>query len=81
MAKQQQQQPRRGTPQEQIEQLRMELLVYGFAAAKEIARLRGQASGSMACPLCQQRLVFGTAQCNGHFRAHCSTKDCINATE
>ena len=69
------------TTEEQISQMRLELLIFGFAAAKETARLLGRQSGTMACPLCQQDLKFSTAASNNHFRAHCSTKDCINAME
>ena len=52
------------TVAEQIEELRMELRLVGFAAAKEIARLLGQPSGVMECPLCQEELLYSTAACN-----------------
>ncbi len=68
-------------PEKQIEQLLTELMICGFAVAKEIASLRGQQSGTMACPLCKAPLRFSTAPSNGHFAAGCATKDCINAME
>lgn len=70
-----------GTVDEQIEELRLELVLLGFAAVKEIARLRGQTVGEMTCPLCQQPLRFSVAACNGHLDARCSTAGCINARE
>ncbi len=80
MARQQQQQPR-GTPEEQISQMRIELVVMGFAVAKETARLKGELTGTMECPLCQRPLQFSTAPGNGHFRARCATPNCINCGE
>lgn len=72
---------RHGTAEEQIDEIRFELLLLGFASAKEIARLKGLQSGTMECPLCQQPLKFSTASSNNHFRAHCSTLKCISAME
>jgi len=74
-------QKRPGTPDEQIEQLLIELKVCGFAVAKEIASLRGMTSGNMKCPLCKKELRFRTALSNNHFSAKCETPDCINMME
>lgn len=68
-------------PEKHVQQLLTELMIFGFAAAKEIARLRGQQSGTMPCPLCKQPLRFSVAPSNGHFAARCATKGCINAVE
>lgn len=67
-------------PEQTIKSLRMEILIYGFAAVKEIARLRGLRSGIMECPLCQSDLKFSIAG-NGHLSAKCSTSKCINMME
>ncbi len=69
------------TPEDHIEQLLRELLVFGFAAAKEIARLRGQTSGTMPCPMCQQPLRFSVSPSNNHFHARCKTENCIRISE
>lgn len=62
-------------------QMRLELLIYGFAAAKELAAMSGESSGTMECPLCTQQLKFSTAKSNGHFAARCQTPNCINMME
>lgn len=64
-----------------IDQLRQELLIIGFAVAKEIARIRAQTSGTMKCPLCQKTLRFSLAKSNNHFKAKCETAKCINMQE
>jgi len=64
-----------------LDQARFELRLYGFAVAKEMASLLGRQSGTMECPLCQQDMKFSTAPNNGHFRAVCSTLNCVNAME
>lgn len=61
--------------------MRLELMLYGFAAAKHLAELAGEQSGVMECPLCQQSLKFSVAKSNGHFSAKCSTPNCIEAME
>lgn len=61
--------------------MRLELLVFGFAAAKELANLAGEKSGAMECPLCLQQLRFSVAPSNGHFAAKCATTNCINMME
>jgi hypothetical protein len=68
-------------PDKQIQALLTELRIFGFAAAKEIARIKGEQSGTMACPLCGQDLRFSTAVSNNHFRARCSRKGCMNILE
>lgn len=69
------------SPEEKINALRMELLVLGFAAAKEIAALRKQKSGVMQCPLCMKELRFLIDSGNGHMQARCATAGCINMME
>lgn len=68
-------------PEKQIQSLLAELRVFGFAAAKEIARIKGEPAGTMDCPLCGHNLRFSTAASNGHFRAQCLRKGCINIIE
>lgn len=68
------------TPEQELRQLRFELRLYGFAAAKRISELLKQPAGEMECPLCQKRLRYSTAP-NGHFAAKCETPKCINAME
>jgi len=70
-----------GTVEEQVETLLCELKVFGFAAVKEIARLRGQLSGTMPCPMCGNDLRFGTAPSNNHFRVCCTRDGCLKAME
>lgn len=64
-----------------FEQARMELKLYGFAVVKELARVTGQQSGAMQCPLCLKQVRFSIAQCNGHCAAKCETENCIHAME
>ena len=73
--------PKLSEPEATIAQLRRELLVVGFAVAKETATLRAMTSGTMKCPLCQQFLNFSLAQTNNHFAAKCVTPNCINMME
>ena len=71
-----------GDPAEDfIDGIKLEFALMAFAACKEIARLRGQFAGDMDCPLCGSSLAFSTARSNGHFRVHCSRKDCLSAME
>lgn len=70
-----------GTVDEQVEEILIELRLYGFAAVKEIARLRGQTSGAMNCPLCGQHLRFSIAASNGHLAARCERPGCLAAME
>lgn len=60
---------------------RDELVVYGFAVVKHYAEITGQASGELTCPLCLGVVRFSVAKANGHCRAHCKTKGCINVIE
>lgn len=60
---------------------RMELLIYGFAVVKEFASLSNTRSGETECPLCQKKVRYSVAECNGHCRAKCETEKCINAME
>lgn len=64
-----------------IEQMQIELLLVGFALAKEIASLRKLTSGEMPCPLCKKTLRFSIAPSNGHMAAKCETEGCIHAME
>lgn len=68
-------------PERRIELLLMELRLYGFACAKEIARLTKKPVGSMPCPMCGGTLRYSTAASNGHFAASCSRDGCIKAME
>lgn len=61
--------------------IRLELVVYGFAAVKHLADVSGEQSGTMECPLCQKQLRFSVAKSNGHLSARCETPNCINAME
>lgn len=69
------------TPEEEIEQIKMELLLFGFAAAKRISQLLNTPDGRMDCPLCGQPLLYSTSRSNGHFRASCSREGCLKAME
>jgi hypothetical protein len=70
------------TPEEQEEELRMELKLYAFAAVKFIAtEIREVTSGEMDCPMCGQRLRFSIAPNNQHMRAICDRQGCINMVE
>lgn len=66
---------------DEIKQMRTELLIYGFAAAKRTAQLLERTSGVMECPMCQQDLRFSVSPSNGHMSAECSTAKCINMIE
>lgn len=68
-------------PERAVEQLLMELRLYGFACAKEIARLTKKPAGSMPCPMCGSKLSYSTAESNGHFAARCSREGCIKVME
>jgi len=61
--------------------MRLELLIYGFAAAKALAEMDGEQSGTMECPLCLKQLKFSVAKSNRHMAARCETSGCINMTE
>lgn len=63
------------------EAIRIELLVSGFAVAKEMAALTNQQSGTMMCPLCLGKLKFSVSPTNKHFRAACATEGCIKCME
>jgi hypothetical protein len=63
-----------------FEAVRMELRIYGFAAAKQMAIFEDKPSGEMSCPLCLQKLKWNLAS-NGHFSARCSTEGCVRAIE
>lgn len=69
------------TPEAMEQQLRTELKIYGFAAAKQIAEWRGELSGEMPCPMCGEPLKYSTARSNGHFAAFCSRDGCLNMME
>lgn len=62
-------------------QIRLELLIYGFAAVKSLAQLRGDHSGTMECPLCLKQVRFTIAPSNGHCAAKCETPKCIAIRE
>jgi len=67
---------------EYVEQgIMTELRVYGFAAAKAIAGLRGRKLGVMPCPLCGSDMRFSTAESNGHFHVNCSRDGCLKMGE
>lgn len=68
-------------PERRVELLLMELRLYGFACAKEIARLTKKPAGHMECPMCSSKLYYSTAESNGHFAARCSRAGCIKAME
>ena len=72
---------RRGTVEEQIDQLLAELRLYGFAAVKAIAELQGRKAGHMDCPFCGQTVTFSTAPSNGHFAVRCAREGCLSAME
>jgi len=61
--------------------IKIELQMYGFAAVKEIAKLRGIREGTMECPMCGQSLQFSIAGSRKHLHARCSREGCINAME
>lgn len=65
----------------EIEQIRMELQIYGFVAVKRIAELSKQTRGTMECPLCGQTLTFYIAASNGHCHASCQRQGCIRISE
>lgn len=69
------------TIDEQIKEVRTELLFMGFAAAKYFSQLTKRPNGTMECPLCRKELRYFTSEYNGHFRAVCDTENCINAVE
>lgn len=69
------------TPEQEIHEIRIELLVYGFAAAKRIAELTNRTHGRMPCPLCHKELLFSIAPGNGHMKARCETENCIDTME
>lgn len=71
--------PEPNTPEYVVYKMRTDLLVFGFAAVKEIAKARKETAGSMPCPLCQEPLIFSVAM--GHYRALCSKAECINIME
>ncbi len=62
-------------------QIRLELLIWGFASVKWIAQLRGEQSGTMECPLCLKQVRFSIAPSNGHCVAKCETEKCISIRE
>lgn len=64
-----------------FEAARMELRIYGFAAAKQMAIFADNSHGEMQCPLCLQKLKWNLSSVNGHFSARCSTEGCIRAIE
>jgi hypothetical protein len=69
------------TIEDKIASLRCELLIYGFAAVKQIAEWRQMQSGTIECPLCQGELRFSISPSNGHMHAACKTEGCIKAME
>lgn len=73
--------PERGTPEYVEWMCRTELIVFGFAAVKTIAKAKKEPTGSMRCPLCQRNLIYSTTSSNGHMRALCETAECINCME
>lgn len=72
--------PERGTPEYVEWMCRTELIVFGYAAVKTIAKARKLTGGTMPCPLCQEPLSFAIAP-NGHGRAQCSKAECISVIE
>lgn len=64
-----------------LQQAQMELLVMGFAVVKEVATIRGAATGELACPLCGQNCRFSISPSNGHAYVKCSRDGCISAME
>jgi hypothetical protein len=70
------------TPEEEIEQMKTELLVMGFALAKDwIEKLGLSPKGNMVCPLCQKILSYSISPINGHMAATCETENCIKMME
>lgn len=67
--------------EKKVQDLLVEILVLGFAVAKEIATLRKLKHGEMSCPLCGQVLRFVFSPENNHFHARCERKDCIHFSE
>lgn len=63
-----------------FDDVRVELLLYGFAAIKQLVLFSGQRSGIVQCPLCLKSVKFVIAS-NDHCHARCETTRCINAME
>lgn len=74
--------PEGPTIQDDIEQMKIELQLYGFAVAKYIViETNLPLSGTIECPMCHATLHYSIADSNGHMRAKCSRDGCLNMVE